>query len=137
MIPVTKQAFEATVNLKAGLNEVSVFPVGKEEAEAKISLFLKTDGNAGELPSGFKEYFLHTPTDQDLSCQACHRLDSTPVDYRRMNVMEATCQTGVCHDDMGKEKYVHGPVGAGTCIACHNPHGSSFLKNSAALNSKG
>ncbi len=122
-ISVTKGAFEATVELQAGLNEISVFPAGKEEAGAKITLFLKT-GDAKGLPRGFKEYFLHAPTDRETNCQDCHKLDSTPADYRQMNIMEATCQTEGCHEDIGKEKYVHGPAAGGTCIACHNPHGS-------------
>jgi len=123
-VPVLKGAFEAAVSLRAGSNEISVSPRGREEAASKITLFLKTDQNAGELPGGFKEYFLHAHTDQKVTCQNCHKLDSAPVDYRRMNVMESTCQTDECHASMGNDKYVHGPVGAGTCIACHNPHGS-------------
>ena len=125
VIPVVKEAFTAIVKLQTGLNEVSVLPVGGEGPGAKITLFLKTDENVKEIPSDFKEYFLHTPTDQKTSCQDCHKLDTTPVNYQQMNVMGATCQTDVCHGDMGKEKYVHGPVGGGVCIGCHNPHGSS------------
>ena len=86
--------------------------------------FLKNSQNASQIPADFKEYFLHVPVDQETSCQDCHKLDSTPVDYRRMNVMESNCQTEECHGGMGDDKYVHGPVGSGTCIACHNPHGS-------------
>ena len=123
-IPIVKGAFEASVKLQPGLNEISASPVGSEEAISKIALFLKTDQNASEVPADFKEYFLHAATDQKTSCQDCHKLDMEPVSYKRMNVMESTCQTGECHGDMGTDKYVHGPVGAGTCIACHNPHGS-------------
>lgn len=32
-----------------------------------------------------------------------------------------SCVTGQCHDNMGKEKYVHGPVAAGACTECHIP----------------
>lgn len=31
---------------------------------------------------------------------------------------QATC-TGQCHQALGKDKYVHGPVAAGKCTACH------------------
>jgi predicted CXXCH cytochrome family protein len=31
-----------------------------------------------------------------------------------------SCTTG-CHTEMGKDKYVHGPVAAGQCSACHTP----------------
>lgn len=30
-----------------------------------------------------------------------------------------TCMTGQCHANMGKEKYVHGPIAAGECVTCH------------------
>ena len=29
------------------------------------------------------------------------------------------CLSEKCHPGMGKAKYVHGPVGAGVCTACH------------------
>lgn len=122
-VSVVKGAFEAAVKLKAGSNEISVSPANKGEGD-KIKLFLRTGANAKEVPGDFKRYFLHAPTGQKTSCQDCHHLDSTPVDYRRMNVMGLTCQNGTCHQNLGNEKYVHGPVGGGTCIACHNPHGS-------------
>jgi len=123
-ISVTKGAFEANVELQAGSNEISVFPTGKERDGTKITLFLKTRANAREVPRDFKEYFLHAPTGKETSCPDCHKLDSTPADYRQMNIMEATCQTEECHQDIGTERYVHGPAAGGTCIACHNPHGS-------------
>lgn len=31
-----------------------------------------------------------------------------------------TCVNEKCHAQMGKEKYVHGPVAVGDCLACHN-----------------
>ena len=120
-IPITKGAFEAIVKLQAGLNEISVSSVDKE---VKLSLFLRTDANTAEVPGDFREYFLHAPTDQKTVCEDCHKLNTTPVSYQRMNVMASTCQTDVCHSDMGNDRYVHGPVGAGVCISCHNPHGS-------------
>ncbi len=123
-VPIVKNAFEAAVRLQPGLSEISILSAGNEEAASKITIFRKTDQNASEVPANFKQYFLHTPIDQKVDCQSCHKLDSTPVDYRRMNVMESTCQTDECHGEIGDDKYVHGPVGSGTCIACHNPHGS-------------
>ena len=45
-VPITKGACEVTVQLQAGLNEISVFPAGKEGTGAKITIFLKTGANA-------------------------------------------------------------------------------------------
>ena len=122
--PVVKGAFEAIIKLQSGLNEISISPVDKLDVTAKIKLFLKTDINAGAIPGDFKEYSLHAPTKQKTVCIDCHRLDTTPVNYHPMDVMESTCQTDACHQGMGKDEYVHGPVGGGVCISCHNPHGS-------------
>jgi predicted CXXCH cytochrome family protein len=33
--------------------------------------------------------------------------------------------TADCHQDMGTAEFVHGPAASGTCVACHNPHGST------------
>lgn len=32
-----------------------------------------------------------------------------------------SCVTSRCHDQMGKDRYVHGPVAAGECTKCHVP----------------
>jgi predicted CXXCH cytochrome family protein len=32
---------------------------------------------------------------------------------------EASCITSQCHADMGKQKFVHGPVAANECVTCH------------------
>lgn len=34
---------------------------------------------------------------------------------------QRSCVTGECHGEMGKAKYVHGPVAVGECTACHIP----------------
>ncbi len=43
-----------------------------------------------------------------------------------------TCITDKCHDTMGKDKFVHGPVAAGECTVCHGEsqkHKDSPKKN--------
>ena len=35
-----------------------------------------------------------------------------------------SCVKSKCHDTMGKEKYVHGPVSVGECTLCHKPTAS-------------
>jgi predicted CXXCH cytochrome family protein len=30
-----------------------------------------------------------------------------------------SCVTGKCHSNMGKDKFVHGPIAVGDCMACH------------------
>jgi predicted CXXCH cytochrome family protein len=33
-----------------------------------------------------------------------------------------------CHDFPQNKKYIHGPVSAGGCLVCHNPHASQNPK---------
>ena len=33
---------------------------------------------------------------------------------------DAGCTTAKCHADIGTQKWLHGPVGAGICVVCHN-----------------
>ena len=34
-----------------------------------------------------------------------------------------SCVTDKCHSDKGKDKFVHGPVAVGECLACHKKTG--------------
>ncbi|MBC8229486.1 hypothetical protein H8E77_08065 [bacterium] len=128
IVQVDKQAFEVAVNLQPGLNEISVSTVGHKKAiTTKIMLFKKTRTN--KAPKGFENYFSHPlpPKPIKISCQDCHEFgEPLPYDYKKLrkNPEFISCQTEECHADIGKEKYSHGPVNVGTCIACHNPHGS-------------
>lgn len=40
-----------------------------------------------------------------------------------------SCVTAQCHEDMGKAKYVHGPVAVGECIKCHIPEDPKEMYN--------
>jgi predicted CXXCH cytochrome family protein len=43
------------------------------------------------------------------------------ADLKSLKITEETsCVTGSCHGNMGKEKFVHGPVAVGQCVFCHN-----------------
>jgi len=57
---------------------------------------------------------------------------AAPYDFSR-NVPAASTapRPSATGNKMATEQYVHGPVGAGVCISCHNPHGS-FRKNQLA-----
>jgi len=39
-----------------------------------------------------------------------------------------SCVSAKCHANMGKDKYVHGPVAAGECTFCHQPTASHKFK---------
>ncbi len=121
VIPVLKEAFNASVRLKRGLNEVAVADQGGR-LFAKISIFLLQEG--AKPPDEFRPFFIHSPLAREEQCQDCHNLTGKAISYKRM-IPSATCTSAQCHGEMGKAKFVHGPVGGGTCIACHNPHGTA------------
>jgi predicted CXXCH cytochrome family protein len=53
-------------------------------------------------------------------CSACHNT------AERMTVAEDTETTcGECHDDYYSDRVGHGPVAAGECMSCHDPHHST------------
>ena len=41
---------------------------------------------------------------------------------------EPSCVTEKCHGNMGKEKFVHGPVASGDCVFCHISEGDHRFK---------
>ena len=123
-VAVNAGAFTVSIRLKKGLNEVSVSDQGGRSTR-KVSVFLAKEES--KAPEGFSPYFTHSPLEKDEQCQNCHNLKGPSPSYRKM-IPSATCVSAQCHPQMGKGKHVHGPVGGGTCVACHNPHGSSNKK---------
>jgi predicted CXXCH cytochrome family protein len=66
----------------------------------------------------FKVYFLSLSFSVLLIC--------SPGLFFNMNVLaetsaEPSCISEKCHNDMGKAKFVHGPVAIGECTSCHKP----------------
>jgi predicted CXXCH cytochrome family protein len=87
-------------------------------------------GNSGHAADGRKnvgktagQMTVHPPYKQK-KCEACHdRGDMGKTLNRHAN----TCYQ--CHDDFSKQfNRLHGPVGAGYCSVCHNPHYSDNAK---------
>ncbi len=79
------------------------------------------------LPSGtegrdlvFTAYRLHPALDD--GCEGCHAVEGGKL---KAKDQKEACYG--CHDDFGKGKdgkkvFVHAPVAAGECTACHDPH---------------
>lgn len=121
-VPVLKGAFTVAIRLKKGLNEISVQDSTGRIAQ-QISIHFSTED--ARPPEGFRSYTIHLPIEREDQCQDCHSLKGEPFSYKKM-IPSATCVSPQCHSQMGKGNFVHGPVGSGTCIACHNPHGTPF-----------
>jgi predicted CXXCH cytochrome family protein len=120
IIPVLNGAFTVSVRLKKGSNEVSISEQNRPNSQ-KITLFFSKED--AKPPEGFKPYYIHFPIEREDQCQDCHNVKGGTPNYKKM-IPSATCASAQCHPQMGKGKFVHGPIGSGTCIACHNPHGT-------------
>lgn len=121
-VPVIKGAFTFSIRLKKGTNELSIQDQSGRSSQT-ILIHLLAEG--AKPPEGFRPYYTHFPVAREEQCQDCHELKREPFSYKKM-IPSATCVSSQCHSKMGQANFVHGPVGSGTCIACHNPHGSSF-----------
>jgi predicted CXXCH cytochrome family protein len=88
-------------------------PVATAKAQAEKA---EKEGAAGTLVrrGGFLE---HGPYGARL-CHACHQRSSNAL----ILPVEKLCLH--CHHLDLSKKYVHGPVSAGGCIVCHDPHSS-------------
>lgn len=112
--------FGSAISLSKGMNIIKV-AIGKEQLQVKV--FYTPDARKKSPPAGFKRFYAHKNPGK-LNCQECHRLRKGKYDFKRIIPARANC-TIKCHQDKGKAKHVHGPVGAGICISCHSPHGTT------------
>jgi predicted CXXCH cytochrome family protein len=67
----------------------------------------------------------HDAMKGDASCAACHNPHYSPQAHLLRARTDEVCAT--CHKEMAKtiasSQFRHGPVRAGECSACHDPHG--------------
>jgi predicted CXXCH cytochrome family protein len=88
----------------------------KKVAEAKADLLHK------ETKKGENSVSTHLPY-LEKQCDGCHDKLKEGGLIRPKNEL-----CFVCHTDFIKGAYVHGPVATADCLACHEPHSSSFPK---------
>lgn len=104
------RAFTGPLALASGINVLLV----KSGVEIRVSTFEYRAKETGA------EYRYHDPV-RDGECKACHPQGvgrTSPVSEARL------CNT--CHEPKTGFKHLHGPLGAGQCSICHDPHGSAF-----------
>lgn len=63
--------------------------------------------------------YMHPPF-REKQCLRCH--DEATRIPKTQPTVASLCYT--CHTSKSDNKYVHGPVGAGSCTQCHTPHAS-------------
>jgi len=71
----------------------------------------------------------HAAMTDEKSCSSCHNPHASPgQDHLLADRADNLCVT--CHKEMkqtlASAQFLHGPVRAGNCSACHDPHGGQF-----------
>jgi len=99
--------FSIPLTLQKGKNVVEITSRGQR---MEVTYEYRDGGGTYRLHAGYGEG----------DCSECH--PGGPG--KRGGPDSALCHE--CHDRMDGARFLHGPVGAGQCTSCHDPHGSSF-----------
>ncbi len=123
-------SFSIEVDLKEGLN--SVILLSEDETFSMVNIMRGELNPDVDLPADFSPYYLHSKGSLTEKCDQCHEVTkANTVTFLALKDTQ-TCMTSSCHADYDKGDFVHGPLKKkGSCITCHNPHGSGnrdFLK---------
>jgi predicted CXXCH cytochrome family protein len=124
VVPVKDGTFGSLITFKPGKNQITVSAAGLTR-QIKIYFTPEKSLKKGQkAPDGYKRFYVHSKAGE-LNCKECHSFRRGKFNFSRVSPARSNCTTGECHPKMGKDAaHVHGPVGAGVCISCHNPHGS-------------
>ena len=92
---------------------------------------IKTETCLGCHPHEQEGKFVHSALAS--GCDSCHQATSDKDTQKTTITLSATggdlC--GMCHEAT-KDPVVHGPVKAGQCLTCHDPHASEFKAQTRA-----
>ncbi len=116
--------FHYTLGLKPGLNTIVIsnYEEGGIRYTKELQVFYRTRDQAAENIQPFRVFYPHGIS-RKIHCSDCHDSRASGPDKFTMNRrIDIVCYK--CHEDFTKKAYLHGPLGAGECNVCHNPHGS-------------
>lgn len=85
--------------------------------------------SCGCHPTKAEKQFTHKPV-RDGECESCHKPSGQrhPKVKKEAFLLTDDGKVGLCnecHERKDIKKYVHGPVGSGDCLACHDVHQSN------------
>jgi predicted CXXCH cytochrome family protein len=101
--------------LQVGAKNLRVFVL----PNAIMDTFRFPSGKAGE-DLVFQAYRLHPALDD--GCDGCHTLDGGVLKAKDQKEACYGCHNDFSKAEGGKKVFLHAPVAAGECTACHDPH---------------
>ena len=142
-LPINKRTriFRGTIPLEKGVNLVGIddslfsFLSWPKMASEELCLTIRSVGGGEVTMECYEKAFPHGPFLND--CAACHPA-SQRTDYAKVERKATLCYQ--CHERFDRKAddspvaFVHGPVGFGDCLTCHDPH---VAKSKFGLKAKG
>jgi len=117
--------FSQLITLTPGINLLTLQRGPTDQFDSR-RIYYTADLEKDPPPAGFPRLFLHGKDDVTGSyCGTCHPVKghAQKPDFKRLKPTPA-CSSAKCHDNFAKAKFIHGPAQKGSCISCHNPHGT-------------
>jgi predicted CXXCH cytochrome family protein len=108
---ISGKAFTAEVKLAPGENTILV----KSGDQRQRVVYTLAPGDTSA------RYFRYHPPVAEGDCRACH-----PQGVGRTSPVSEARLCHHCHELKTGAKVLHGPLGAGQCSICHDPHGSAY-----------
>ncbi len=113
-LTVKNKAFSTLLTLQEGINNLKL---EAKRARTTTMTLLYNPNLAEEVT--YKLYYSHGILKKS-DCKICHAEEDTTA----INISdEVLCSK--CHESKKTLKYLHGPVAAGSCTVCHDPHGQT------------
>jgi predicted CXXCH cytochrome family protein len=113
-LPVKNRSFSTMLTLQEGINNLRV----EAKRARTLSMTLLYNPNLSEDMT-YRLWYSHGIL-KKTDCRLCHTAE--PV----MTIAgpdQALCAN--CHEAKNRKKHLHGPVAAGGCTVCHDPHGAT------------
>ncbi len=114
-LSIKNRTFSTMLTLQEGINNLKV--EAKKARTANMTILYSP--SLGDDVS-YKLYYSHGILKKSDCNKICHTDESTNAISVPDNVL-----CGKCHPPMNSQKYLHGPVAAGSCTVCHDPHGQT------------
>lgn len=120
------EVFHLLIPLEQGGNKVEIYENNKavDTLElTRIEAFIKGNTNKEIWP-----YYVHSKTELTENCADCHAENASSAESYKYTFQKTSCLTSQCHVGLDTGKFMHGPFKDGSCVECHNPHGTEHEK---------